>query len=78
MKIFLALIAAAAIGLGTVSIWGSCKQNYSVCETWCSLANFNSDLGKAGCKAECLADQVSCETKAGADQIKRSLDGAGN
>ncbi len=73
MKIFLILIAVAVIALVTLPIWGSCKQNQAVCDSWCSVANFNSEVGKAGCRAECLGEQVGCETKAGAAKIERSL-----
>ncbi len=74
MKMILIIIVVAAVAIGTLPIWGSCEQQQTVCSTWCSVANFNSDLGRAGCKAECIADQTACLAKQAAQGIERAID----
>lgn len=66
MKKLLALIVVVAAIAGiTLPWWASCELQADVCSQWCGLRHYDSTIGAAACRAECVGDRLNCLAKEG-------------
>lgn len=64
-KLVALIIVVAAIAGVTLPLWGSCNLQADVCSQWCGIRHYDSGIKAAACRAECVADKLSCMAEDG-------------
>ncbi len=63
IKTILILVVLFMLAVLSAPLWGGCDFNKQLCNAWCELRHFDSDLERITCEASCLADKASCLAK---------------
>jgi hypothetical protein len=59
-KLIVLVLAAAVVAALTLPLWGSCDLRADACSRWCGLRYYDSGIKAAACRAECVAERLSC------------------
>lgn len=63
IKALLILVVLFVLAVLSAPLWGGCGFNEQICDAWCELRHYGSDLERITCKASCVADKASCLAK---------------